>query len=202
MERSRQMKVRLLIAGALIVIIALLTLPKWLGGQTLIDSYSEANRDAVVSLNRTRSAVGQVFTPAVSAYLKSCRFYLSKENTPTGNIVARLYAVTGTPGSTAVPSGQPLATSEPVDVGTLSPWPNLKFAEFSFPAPRFLMSETVPYAIVVEYTGGTATNTVPVGKDNSGTHPGNKVNFDSGAWIADAPLDTIFYLYGDLPDPL
>ena len=176
--------------------------PQHVSAQTLIDSYSEANYTATASLNDTRTDVGQVFTPSVSAYLRSSKFYLSKENSPTGTIVAKLYAVTGTAGSTAVPTGSPLATSTGVNVSTLSPWPTLALVTFDFTPNGFLMSAGVPYAIVVEYSGGSSTNTVPVGKNNMGTHPGNKTEMNLGAWIADADFDTIFYVYGDLPGTL
>ncbi len=165
---------------------------------TLIDSYSEANQNGTATLNDTRTAVGQVFTPSVSAYLRSSKFYLSKENSPTGTIVAKLYAVTGTPGSTAVATGSPLAISVGLDVSTLSPWPTLTLVTFNFTSNGYLMTAGVPYAIVVEYSGGSSTNTVPVGIDDSGTHPGNKTELNSGVWIPDANLDTIFYVYGDV----
>jgi hypothetical protein len=167
---------------------------------TVISSYSETNYDATMSLNDFRTVGGQVFTPSVSAYLRSSQFYLSKENNPTGTIVSKLYAVTGTPGSTAVPTGSPLSVSVGVDVSTLnSPWTNPALVTFDFTANQYLMSADVPYAIVVEYSGGTATNTVPIGKDKSSpTHPGNKVEKESGAWIADDGGDAIFYVYGDV----
>ena len=165
---------------------------------TLIDSYSEANQNGTATINGTRTAVGQIFTPSVSAYIRSSKFYLSKENSPTGTIVAKLYAVTGTPGSTAVATGSPLAISAGLDVSTLSAWPTLALVTFDFTLNGYLMSAGVPYAIVVEYPGGSSTNTVPVGIDTSGTHPGNKAELNSGFWIADADFDTIFYVYGDV----
>ena len=176
--------------------------PQHVSAQTLIDSYSEANYTATASLNDTRTVVGQVFTPSVSAYIRSSKFYISKENSPTGTIVSKLYAVTGTAGSTAVPTGSPLAISTGVNVSTLSPWPTLALVTFDFTPNGFLMSAGVPYAIVAEYSGGSATNTVPVGKNNVGTHPGNKTEMDLGVWIADADYDTIFYVYGDVPGTL
>lgn len=163
----------------------------------LIESYSEANQDATASLNGVRTAVGQVFVPSLSAYLRSSKFYLSKEGNPVGPIVAKLYAVSGTPGSTAVATGPPLAVSSALAVSDLSPWPVLSLVTFHFPGTPFAMLAGVPYAIVVEYSGGNATNLVPVGKDNSGSHPGNKTERDGDLWVADAPLDTIFYVYGD-----
>ena len=170
---------------------------------TLIDSYSEAHhRNATVSFNDYRTKIGQVFTPSVSAYLRSCKFYISKENSPTGTIVAKLYTVNGTPGSTAVATGSPLAVSAEVNVSTLSPWPKLALAAFDFTPNGYLMSAGVPYAIVMEYSGGSSTNTVPVGKDNAGTHPGHKIDVERGVWIADAGMDAIFYVYGDLPGTL
>ena len=152
---------------------------------TLIDSYSLDNYAATVTLNDTRTGVGQVFTPSVSANLRSSQFYLSKEGNPTGPIVSKLYAVTGTPGSTAFPTGPPLAVSAGVDVSTFSPWPTLALVTFDFTASPYLMSAGVPYAIVMEYSGGSPTDDVPVAKNRAGTHPGNKTEMDSGVWEAD-----------------
>src|SRR5438132_328464 len=91
--------------------------------EVVVDSYAETHQDGVASLNNVRTAIGQVFTPSISAYLRSCKFYVSKERRPTGTVVAKLYAVTGTPGSTAVPTGSPLAVSAAGDVANFSQWP-------------------------------------------------------------------------------
>ena len=103
---------------------------------TVIDSYSEVNYNGTATLNATGTGVAQVFTPSVSANLRLSKFYLSKEGNPTGPIVSKLYAVTGTPGSTAVPSGSPLAVSTGIDVSTLSPYPTLALVTFDFTPVR------------------------------------------------------------------
>jgi hypothetical protein len=87
-------------------------------------------------------------------------------------------------------------------VSTFTSWPTLALVTFDFSASPFTMSAGTGYAIVLEYTGGNSTNTIPVAKNNAGTHPGNKVEQDSlvngGAWHTDPGIDTIFYVYGDV----
>ena len=72
-----------------------------------------------VSLNATRTGVGQAFTPGLSSFIRSARFYLSKDGSPTGTIVSKLYATTGPAGS-AAPTGSALATSAGLDVSTFT----------------------------------------------------------------------------------
>jgi hypothetical protein len=173
----------------------------WRGATRLVvDSYREVNYEATASLTEKRHGVGQVFTPSVSAYLTSSQFYLGKDGSPTGTIVSKLYAVTGSAGSTAKPTGSPLATSAPVDVSTLpTPWTRSALVTFDFSVDRYPMSGGVPYAIVVEYSGGSPKNAITVGKDKSSpTHPGNKIDFEAGIWIAEPEVDTIFYAYGEV----
>jgi hypothetical protein len=169
--------------------------------RTVIDSYSAVNQDSTSSLNGTRTAVGQVFIASGSTYIRSCEFYLARENNPTGTIVAKLYAVGGTPGSTALPIGSPFAISAPVDISSLNPWPTLAPVMFDFTANQYFVTAGVAYAIVVEYTGGSSTDTIPVRKDRSGTHPGNVTLLESGTWVTQTDADAIFSLYGDPRTP-
>src|SRR3972149_7387567 len=92
-------------------------------GQT-IDFYSEVNRDNLDSITdiypAVNSADGQSFlTPSSPSFiLSSVKFSLSKFGSPTGNIVARIYAATGSIGS-KVPTGPILAESDPYPSSSL-----------------------------------------------------------------------------------
>lgn len=134
--------------------------------------------------------------PAIG--LRQSEFLVSKENAPTGLAVSKLYAITGTPGMDAVPTGPALATSTGVDVSTFPVFTNYALQRFTFPGtPPQLMAGT-SYAIVVEYTGANGANDVPLGRDVSApTHPGNAVEFSSGAWVSESGRDIIFAVYGD-----
>lgn len=167
---------------------------------TLIDSYSETNGNKLTSLYNTYvyNHSGQAFTCSVSNYtLDSAKFYLRSTGSPTGNLYAKLYAITGTVGSTAIPTGSPLATSSPVNVTTLSDTPAL--IEFSF-NNTYELSGSTGYAIVVYFNSGDGDNKVYFYSDStSPTHSGNRVNYNTwkSEWVSDSSEDSIFYIYGE-----
>ncbi len=92
---------------------------------TIVDSYSESNRDAdaaIYNVHPTASAAWpsasyQSFT-GDGQNLFSCKFYLAQVGTP-GNLIARLYAHSGTFGSSSVPTGAALDSSNTVDANTI-----------------------------------------------------------------------------------
>lgn len=164
--------------------------------QNLIDSYSEANQDSVLNFTSALTGVGQTFH-GVSKPLKVCKFFMRKAAAPTGTMAAKLYAVTGTFGTNAAPTGGALATSDTINVSTLTT--TLALVTFTFSTP-FTMSSGTDYAVVVEYAGSDATNLIAVGYDLVGsTHAGNMARLSSGSW-ASASGDLCFYTYDTLID--
>ena len=170
----------------------------------LIDSYGTANSGGnpffvkgVHPSGSTYSAIGQALTVDNQYILDSVKFYLKKTLTPTGDLRAQIYSVTGTVGTTAVPTGSALATSQPVNSATLTGTQTLY--TFSFVGrDKIKLSRNTDYAVVV--VGYTATfdasNYVSVYNDDSApTHSGNSVYYGAGSWGTIA-YDTIFYLYG------
>ena len=161
----------------------------------LMENYATSNQDGTTALNDTNVGVGQsfnsgAFTPPRT--LSSTEWYLSKTGTPTGNAVARLYAHSGALGSTSVPTGAALATSEPVDVSTLTG--SLVLTDFDF-KDEFDFATNTDYVFVIEYSDGTSGNFVNVGDDGSApTHAGNMSTFDGTTWSADSTHDAIFTL--------
>ena len=164
---------------------------------TLIDSYSEANQDSFNYVSGYVSwlqGVGQSFT-AVVGTLDSAQFYLRKNNSPTGNAVAKIYNYTGTPGSTAKPTGAALATSDTFDVSTLTT--SFQLIEFLFSGAERIGLSVTNYIVTIEYTGGDATNLIVVGRDDSSsTHAGNFSYIQTPNWTATTG-DLIFYVYGE-----
>jgi hypothetical protein len=156
------------------------------------DSY-EGSNDAALLLNGTNLEIGQVFQASKGGKLTGCEFYLRKGNSPTGNGVAKLYAITGTPGTNAVPTGSALATSESVDMSTTEAPPTWKYFEFDKDNQYDLTASTW-YAIVVDYTG-TATNNVGVRIDNtSPSHGGNPVYYNT-SWNSATSSDCLFRVH-------
>ena len=165
----------------------------------LIDSYSEANGSAWVSIvDADMSGVCQSFKPTKNYTLTSCKFYLTPDGSPTGNAVAKLYAHTGTFGTTSEPTGSALATSDNLDVSTIVS-AGLKELTFS---TGYILAENIPYVIAIEYLNGDASNFVMVGVDStSPTHEGNYGLASSGSYTGDEVFDTLFYVYGDELSP-
>jgi hypothetical protein len=167
---------------------------------TLIDSYPEANYNVSVDIGTgaaNRIKVGQSFT-AIAAVLNSAKFYLQKYGSPTGNVVACIYAHSGTYGTSSVPSGAALATSDNVDVSGLST--SLALVEFVFSgANKITLANATPYIVSVEYSAGDGSNFLYVGDDTATlAHGGNYCRY-TGSWGAFPTNDAIFYVYGDDP---
>lgn len=157
------------------------------------DSYSETNRDTDFNIfTGSRSAIGQSFTPSFSGDMATAVWYLSKTGAPTGNAVAKLYAHSGTYGTSSVPTGSALATSRTFDVSTLSTITQ-DLTPFHFDSPFSLVSGT-HYVVTIEYVGGDASNFIQVGHQQfSPSHGGNASSFN-GSWSAFATRDCIFYV--------
>lgn len=157
------------------------------------DSYSETNFDSDLNVfTVARTGVGQSFTASYNGSLTISRWYLIKTGAPTGNAVSKLYAHSGTYGTSSVPTGAALATSDNFNVATLSAAVHT-LVPFTFSTPVSLVSGT-NYVITVEYTGGDASNFIGVGSDNSSpTHGGNASSLNV-TWLALATRDCNFYV--------
>ncbi|KKL80801.1 hypothetical protein LCGC14_2001150, partial [marine sediment metagenome] len=90
---------------------------------TIIDSYVEANRDNHISIKALHpsavglvSALGQSFTGDGNK-IGYVQFYIKKTvGSPVGELTARLYAISGTFGTSNVPAGAALASSSPMAI--------------------------------------------------------------------------------------
>lgn len=164
------------------------------GSTVLLDSYSESNFST--SLNFGNSWFGQTIINPTAVRLSSCKFYLKKNGSPTGNAVAELYGRSG-----GTPTGIPLATSDNLDVSTLTTSPSL--VTFTFSATnRILISANTNYAIILKFINGDGSNFVLIGVDStSPTHVGSAViSTDGIAWVLSPGNGTIFYIYGTTAD--
>lgn len=146
------------------------------------------------------SAFGHSFTTLTTRYkITSARFYLAKDNNPTGNATAVLYAHSGVYGTSSVPTGGALATSEPFDVSTLGD-PGQFWETFTFnSSQQYIMDPDTYYVIVLQGpTSGQIDHVdhLIVGYDNTPDHDGNRVGFLNGNWIAEND-DLAFYVYGE-----
>ena len=163
----------------------------------IVDEYAQSNFNTSFGLDGATSngtAVGQAFTGNGSK-LDKAKFYISKTNSPSGNVYAKLYALSGTYGETAIPIGSALATSIPIDASII---PLTKsWVEFSFSVDYTLVNGT-KYFIVIEHLNTNATNHLSIGVDNStSTHSGNYALFNTSSnpsvWVGfDFGQDLIF----------
>jgi len=158
----------------------------------LITSYSETNQESDNGCYSTYH-YSQSFT-GDGKQLTYCKFYIKKQGTPTGLCYVKLYAHTGTYGSTGTPTGSVLATSAPLNIAELTT--TYALTSFVFTTPHTLTNGTY-YELKIEYSG--ASFGLIVGRDaTSPTYGGNEArSSDSGTnWTADSGIDMPFYVYG------
>lgn len=165
---------------------------------TLISSYSETNQNTTTNIYGAGNydSAAQTFI-GDGTILDSCKFYLYKGGSPTGNMTALLYAVTGTPGTGATPTGSALATSDTIDVSTLTGSYALTTFTFSG-ANRVTLTNSTNYFITVFYNNGSGTNKVWVGA-GTGSLPGGANaarHIDTDFWYAWGGVAVCFYVYG------
>jgi len=166
------------------------------------DSYSESNANSYLEVytGSCYAGVGQAWTAENTGSVTSAKFYLEKVGSPTGYVTAQIYAYTNTYGSTAIPTGSALATSDGVDVSTVaSGSPTLKTFTFSTP---YAVTATNKYFITVMYSGGSSSNKLRVHWDTtSPTHSGNAARLCDGDWLAESAKDAIFYVTDNYTAP-
>ena len=152
----------------------------------VVSSYDEANDFSTTIFSSTAASrmIGQTFLGDGSK-LQQARFYGSRIGSPTGNTEARLYAHTGTFGSSGIPTGAVLATSTPIDVTTISTTNG--WIVFNFDG-TFTLANGTAYCIVwVPPPTSTGANAVQYNSDStSPTHPGNLVRHDGSSWLFSA----------------
>jgi len=180
------------------------------GLDPLIDSYTAVYNDWGLravhpSTTLETSAVGQSFTVLSDFDYKItyALFDLKKVGSPVGNLVAQLYAHSGTYGTSSVPTGSALAESNPVAMADLLT--SYAYYTFTFPeAQQYKMTKALHYCIecvVKDATTLDASNYPVINyRGFQATHSGNFSQFKSSAWAASA-YDTIFYVYGDAVVP-
>lgn len=180
-------------------------------GKSFIDCYSESNYDSYTLMNS--KDVYQSFFNLESTNINSCKWYLRGFGSPTGNLVAKLYAHSGTYGVNGVPIGSPLAVSDVVTASVLSS-SNFSLVEFVF-STKYKMNANTNYCIVLSSSVASQLfasdnvyvsdnlfvqdmSDVEVGYDStSSTHGGNFGDDFNGAWTPNSN-DAVFYVFGDV----
>lgn len=157
----------------------------WNSG-TSVGLNSFGNRNSAQLLD-TITATAQTFTCSANGTLAMAQFHLKRTGLPLGTLTYKIYAT-----AAGVPTGAALATSEPLTVGDIdNQFSTVYTLHFTGANQISLVNGTV-YAIAVEYTGGSVTDYVEVGEDNTPAHAGTKYDFSGGTWNADAGADLCF----------
>lgn len=162
---------------------------KWLSRRaTSISAGTDTGTDYSVG-DGTTTAQGQSFANgAKAAYLTRAFFKLKKTGSPTGNLTCKLYAHTGTFGSSGTPTGAALATSVNIDVSKLTT--SYQVVEIGFNT-QYELAASTNYYVAVDYSGGDVSNYVQVEGAASGTHAGNRASY-AGSWTASSGSDLYF----------
>ena len=164
----------------------------------LVDSYSESNYDTDLTLlSGVIISRGQTFT-ATGGILNSAKFYLKTAGSPTGNVYAKIYAMTGVYGTNGAPTGAVLATSDAIDITTISSVYSLITFTFSG-ANKITLTNGVNYCLDCSFGGGSVGNDLVMGVDGSSpSHAGNIFSsVDDSMWVGVNTYDTCFYVYKD-----
>jgi len=159
----------------------------------LIDSYEGDNSQESSLSSADNDGVGQSFTGDGNT-IDKVQFSVRRFGSPTGNITAKVYAHSGTFGTSSVPTGSALATSDAIDVSTIQDGALPSFLMFSFSSP-LTTSNGTKYVVTIEYSGGDADNRINVSTDStSPTHNGNASILNGGSWSASA-IDVNFIIH-------
>ncbi|MCK5061761.1 hypothetical protein KAR28_04370 [Candidatus Parcubacteria bacterium] len=192
------MKKYVIILIVAVIAITALLVKNYAFAVDVVDSYNESNQDAYTSLyNNYCIKIGQSFTGDGSA-LDSCKFYLKKLGSPTGNATATIYAHTGTFGTDGTPTGSVLATSGNLDVSNLTETLTLTTLTFAG-AEKITLANGTKYFVLLEYSGGDNDNNARIGFDVDGTHNGNFARY-TDVWTSNSSYDLIFYVYSEEED--
>lgn len=167
-----------------------------------LTSYSTASTGD--NLGNVNDSLGETFkTPndGTNYYLTSVKFKVKKTGTPTGTLVAKLYAHTGSfgDGSTSKPTGAALATST-TSLGNADITTSYVEYTWSF-AGTYQLTANTAYVIVLESSVDDGTNYFTfqdIHSDGASGLSGNLVytQNNGGTWSA-AAWDAHYAVWGD-----
>lgn len=159
-----------------------------------IDSYAEGNRDSGQAI-LDPGGYGQSITGSGAAVDSAFFFLSSSTDALPGTLSAKIYAHSGTFGTSSVGTGAALAVSDSINASALSAVGQLVRFVFTG-ANRITLTAATNYMLSLEYAGGVAHPTqVNVSCDSTApTHGGNAASFIGGVWTAQS-YDLVFYLY-------
>jgi hypothetical protein len=136
------------------------------------------------------SSVGQTFT-GNGGVLANARFKVDRNTATAGTVRAKVYAHSGRWGTDGVPTGDPIATSNTINLMSLISG-SFNWVEFIFPTGTTLENGT-HYVLTFEFLDIPIGTEVWVMQDGTGTHGGNRVVYmEGGGWAGWSTIDTPF----------
>jgi len=174
--RKGTIRRKFVFAVCVAALVALLLPTAALAAPTLADSFPAPTDAAFVYNGSVPPIQGQTFT-AVAGTVASAKVYMNWNNgLASGNIWAKIYAISGTAGVNGVPTGAPIATSAPVDAATLIAYPGGPVT-FTFNSPALLTANT-NYMLVID-SDGTEVGLVNTDSNYAGH---NMAIYNGGSW--------------------
>lgn len=168
----------------------------------LVDSFTNAWQSGAMYIGQP-IAVGQTFSNNLDndARLVSAQFSLWRKGSPTGNVYAALYNLTGTFGTNAKPTGEAIAISDNVDITTIptsASWINFPFSGDN----QVVLEKNGQYGITCVFNGGDSNNKLYIRGDqyNSGYEHDDGNGFSSSnlsTWGGSDSHDMGFKVYGN-----
>jgi hypothetical protein len=163
----------------------------------VVDSFA-TGADGTTAISSALSYVAQSFQNTTACTLVSASVIpLSKTGSPTGSAYIKIYAHSGVYGTSSVPTGAPLTTSDALDVSTLTA--GVLNQTFTFTGGnQITLAASTNYCVVLVYTGGDASNRINWRRDGSSpTGSGNSATSTDGtSWTADNTKDQYFQING------
>lgn len=163
-----------------------------------ISSYSESYVGILITFGSTTTKLSQSFTPSVYTKAKYCTLYMSKNVAASGTFVVRLYKSSGVYGYSSIPTGNYLATTDNINVSTLSTGGGLVTCNFTNEV--YLFPDQY-YCLVVE-TAGLGGQYGRWGIGGGGIEHGNRASYttswsplSSGTSLD--PFSFCYHLYGE-----
>ena len=171
---------------------------------TIIDNYSFSNQNAVtaISTNDAQNGIGTSFSVTTSDTLDRVIFNCSRDLLAVGNAYAKIYELTGTIGTNALPTGSAIATSNIVNVTNIPVSPTYAQTVFMFSnSEKIVLQDNHNYFLTIECTISSGNNkSLLVGIDTNTGNVGQNAAYlnSSFVWKDASSFDIPFVVYGTL----
>jgi hypothetical protein len=169
---------------------------RYFAGEELVDLYPHCNYDTYANLGTSTQGRGQAITLTNDSDISRILIFLKRVNNPDGSLKAAIQPATGTVGTNAVPTGNPLAESNEVLCSSV-PADDFGLVSFVFDPPYSVPAGDITFYLDTSGATFNEGDAIYFGCDSTGTHAGNYLGTTDGGttWFSNSSMDAIFYLY-------